>query len=300
MLLAPMSLAALEPSSRVALITGANKGIGKEIARKLAVGMPAVGGSGFEPGLTTILACRDEELGAAAASEIPGAVVCRCDLTDSASIEATRAFVEREYGRLDVLVNNAAVCYNDATLYGKVPYTPFEEQADITVRTNFFGSLEVTRALLPLLRKSSSPRIINVASAAGRLRGSQALQDKVTSPSLTVEALEELMRTFVRDAEAGEHVANGWPNTCYGVSKLGLIALTRVLARDEPKIMVNAVDPGWCKTDQNLMQGPVSAERGATTPALLATLPDEQFLSGGLYLEEQEIKWDYSGVTRAL
>ena len=57
---------------------------------------------------------------------------------------------------------------------------------------------------------------------------------------------------------------------------------------------------GWCKTDQNLMQGPVSAERGATTPALLATLPDEQFLSGGLYLEEQEIKWDYSGVTRAL
>ena len=104
----------------------------------------------------------------------------------------------------------------------------------------------------------------------------------------------------LRDAEAGEHVANGWPNTCYGVSKLGLSALTRVLARDEPKIMVNAVDPGWCKTDQNLMQGPVSAERGATTPALLATLPDEQFLSGGLYLEEQEIKWDYSGVTRAL
>ena len=92
MLLAPMSLAALEPSSRVALITGANKGIGKEIARKLAVGMPAVGGSGFEPGLTTILACRDEELGAAAASEIPGAVVCRCDLTDSASIKDVIAF----------------------------------------------------------------------------------------------------------------------------------------------------------------------------------------------------------------
>ena len=214
---------------------------------------------------------------------------------------ATRAFVEREYGRLDVLVNNAAVCYNDATLYGKVPYTPFEEQAGITVRTNFFGSLEVTRALLPLLRKSSSPRIINVASAAGRLRGSQALQDKVTSPDLTVEALEELMRAFVRDAEAGEHVANGWPNTCYGVSKLGLIALTRVLARDEPSIMVNAVDPGWCKTDQNLMQGPVSAERGATTPALLATLPDEQFLSGGLTSRSRRSSApNYSGVTRAL
>ena len=291
MLLAPMSLAALEPSSRVALITGANKGIGKEIARKLAVGMPAVGGSGFEPGLTTILACRDEELGAAAASEIPGAVVCRCDLTDSASIEATRAFVEREYGRLDVLVNNAAVCYNDATLYGKVPYTPFEEQAGITVRTNFFGSLEVTRALLPLLRKSSSPRIINVASAAGRLRGSQALQDKVTSPDLTVEALEELMRTFVRDAEAGEHVANGWPNTCYGMSKLGLIAYTEVLAREEAGIMVNSVDPGFCATDQNANQGHISAEQGARTATALAQLPAEKFVSGRHWYEGREIDW---------
>ena len=108
------------------------------------------------------------------------------------------------------------------------------------------------------------------------------------------------MRTFVRDAEAGEHVARGWPNTCYGVSKMGLIALTRVLARDEPEMMINAVDPGWCATDQNLNRGPVSAERGATTPALLATLPAEQFLTGGLWLEEQEISWSYSEVTRAL
>ena len=255
---------------------------------------PAVGGSGFEPGLTTILACRDEELGAAAASEIPGAVVCRCDLTDSASIEATRAFVEREYGRLDVLVNNAAVCYNDATLYGKVPYTPFEEQAGITVRTNFFGSLEVTRAMLPLLRKSSSPRIINVASAAGRLRGSQALQDKVTSPSLTVEALEELMRAFVRDAEAGEHVANGWPNTCYGVSKLGLIALTRVLAQAEPSLMVNSADPGFCATDQNQNQGYISAAQGAVTPALLAHAGfDERHVSGLHFYEGRAIDWSY-------
>ena len=185
--------------------------------------MPWSGEVGIEPGLTTILACRDEELGAAAASEIPGAVVCRCDLTDSASIEATRAFVERECGRLDVLVNNARVCYNDATLYGKVPYTPFEEQAGITVRTNFFGSLEVTRALLHCFanrrrRASSTWR----ARQAG-LRGSQALQDKVASPGLTVEALEAC-EAFVRDAEAGEHVA-GWIGQCD--------ALRRVQARPD-------------------------------------------------------------------
>ena len=120
----------------VTLVTGANKGIGREIARKL----------GKTPGTTTILACRDVALGTAAADELRASgcekvVVQRLDLTDASSIEEVARYVESEHGKLDILVNNAAICFNDPTLYGKVPHTPFEQQAGITVRTNFFGTV---------------------------------------------------------------------------------------------------------------------------------------------------------------
>lgn len=133
--------------------------------------------------------------------------------------------------------------------------------------------------------------MINVASAAGRLRGSRDKTDALSSDELTMEALEELMRDFVRDAEAGAHEARGWPNTCYGVSKMGVIAMTRVMARMEPALMFSAVDPGYCKTDQNNNRGYVSPERGAETAAMLAALPAERFRSGALWFEEKEIRW---------
>jgi carbonyl reductase 1 len=287
-------LAAIPKSgSTVALITGSNKGIGKEIARKLAA----------TPDMTVILGCRNLELGASAAKELAACAwpppkqadvaVQRIDLAELATVEAARDAIASEYGRLDVLVNNAAICFNDPTLYGRTTYTPFEQQASTTLQTNFFGTLALTRAMLPLLRASPSPRIINVASAAGRLRGSAEKIAALTSPTLSLTNLEALMCSFVSDAEAGMHQARGWPNTCYGVSKMGLIAMSRVLARDEPAIMVNSVDPGYCATDQNDHQGYVSAERGARTSALLATLPAENFVSGAHWLEEREIDWTY-------
>jgi len=273
---------------RVTLVTGANKGIGKEIARKLAA----------TPGSTTILGCRSEELGTAACEELmrscEGDVLFqRLDLTDPDSIASTSKFIQDKFGRLDVLVNNAAICFNDPTLYGKVPHTPFEKQADITLRTNFFGTLSLTQTLLPLLRASSSPRIVIIASAAGRLRGSPEKINAIISEKLTVKQLEAMMSEFVRDAEAGEHVARGWPNTCYGVSKMGLIALSKVLARDEPSMMVNSVDPGYCATDQNMSQGSLTAERGARTAALLAALPPDLFFTGKHWFEEREMPWGY-------
>jgi len=195
-----------------------------------------------------------------------------------------------------VLVNNAAVCFNDPTLYGKVAFTPFEQQAAITVNTNFFGTLGVTRAMLPLLRMSqSSPRIVNVASAAGRLRGSRDIQQAFTSPGLDIPRLSTLMEDFVSAAESGKHLERGWPNTCYGVSKMGLIALTRVLALQEPMLMVNSVDPGYCATDQNNNQGHISAELGASTPVLLShpQFGDGKFVSGKHFYEGREIPWSY-------
>ena len=273
---------------RIALITGGNKGIGKEIARKL----------GAVPMLKTIICSRSPEFGAAAVDELSAA---GCDvyclplyLTNPSTILAARDHVEREFGRLDILVNNAAVCFNDPTLYGKVPHTPFQQQAALTIETNFFGTLSMTQAFMPLLKASSSPRIINVASSAGRLAilRSEERVAAFTSTDLQLTRLEEMMRTFVHDVEAGVHTQEGWPNTCYGMSKLGIIALTRMLAREEPEIMVNSVDPGYCATDQNMNQGFRSAGQGARTPVMLALRPEAQFLSGKhLYDECREIEW---------
>jgi carbonyl reductase 1 len=288
---------------------GGNKGIGKEIARRI----------GMDPEFTAIIACRNIELGQAAAEDLRTNSEYECDvialpismdLTDPSSIEAAAHWVEKEYEDeiLDVLINNAAICFNDPTLYGKVQYTPFQDQAGITIRTNYFGTLHVIQSFMPLLKRSSSPRIINIASAAGRLTilRSQQLVDAFTSDTLTVSALSKLMEQFVSDVESGTHTNKGWPNTCYGMSKLGIIALTRILAKDHPEMMINSVDPGYCRTDQNDNQGTVDPARGAYTPYLLALMErydeeeegedgggEKEADSGVHFYEEQEISWTY-------
>lgn len=263
---------------KVALVTGANKGIGKEIARKFT-----------EAGITTILACRTN--GKETAAELNCEHSCYLELTDDESIAQCAAYVQEKFGRLDILCNNAAVCFNDPTLYGKVPHTPFERQAAISIETNFFGTYKLTNKLLPLLQKSSSPRIINIASSAGRLAILKS-PEKValfTNPALTTDNLEQYMLDFVKAVETGVHAKQGWANTCYGMSKLGIIAFTKILARDYPEIMVNSVDPGYCATDQNNMQGFRPAERGAVTPLLLATT--EQTISGRHWFDGKQIAW---------
>ncbi|KAK3255500.1 hypothetical protein CYMTET_35317 [Cymbomonas tetramitiformis] len=276
----------VSPQTRVALVTGANKGIGKEVARKLS-----------SEGVKTIIAYRNKQLGTAAVRELQAAgydvLGTQMDICDPASVLAARDFVEEEVGSLDILVNNAALCFNDPTLYGKCAAMSFVEQAGPTVSTNFFGTLNVTEAFLPMLRAAPSPRIVNLASYAGRLAilRSKEKVEKFTSPYLTVEELKLLMQDFVRDVEHGVHASKGWPNTCYGLSKVGVIALTKVLARDEPQIMVNSVDPGYCATDQNAHQGTRTAEHGARTPAYLALTPDSSFVSGKHFFDEAEVKW---------
>ena len=309
-----LALSSPVQSQRIALVTGANKGIGKEIARKLASKENTKGGNDDDGGddngngngnkspFLCILGCRNEKLGLATVQELKAeglnVAFVRIDLQDTESIQTAAQHIEEKYGRCDVLINNAAVCFNDPTLYGRVDHTPFAEQASITVSTNFFGTLCLTKAMLPLLKKSilKSPRIINIASSAGRLAilPSEERREAFSSPDLTMEDLESFMKDFIEAASKGDgtHTAEGWPNTGYGVSKVGIIAMTKILARENPTFMVNSVDPGYCATDQNNNQGFIPAERGAVTPFLLATLGEEdQSFTGVHWYEEQEIPW---------
>ena len=277
---------AMGSSQKVALITGGNKGIGFQIAKKL--GAPGMN-------IKTIIGCRSVDLGEAAAKELQSAgcdvVFRKLDICDPTSIESVRASLENDFGGLDILVNNAAIAFK-----GSDP-TPFKEQARPTIMVNFFCTLDVTKAMLPLLRKSSSARIVNVASMAGHLRilPSEERKSKFTSPALQLGDLELMMREFVSDVETGSHSKNGWPNTCYGMSKLGVIAMTNVIARDEPKIMVNSCCPGYCATDMSSMRGSRTAEHGARTPAMLAKMPDSKAdrvqPSGKFFSDEAEEAW---------
>lgn len=274
-----------QPSRRVALVTGANKGIGREIAKALLLADQDDEASS----ITVILACRTD--GKKTAKELGIDHFVYIDLADEASIDQCAEYVKTEFGRLDVLINNGAICFNDPTLYGTVPHTPFESQADITIKTNYFGTRRLCQVMMPLLQLSQQPRIINIASSAGRLAilRSQEKVDTFTDPNLTLPQLDEHMKAFVSAVEAGGHADHGWPNTCYGMSKLGIIALTKILARDHPNMRVNSVDPGYCATDQNNNQGVRPAARGAVTPFLLATTSEA--VSGIHWFDEQAIQW---------
>ena len=292
---------------------GGNKGIGKEIARRI----------GTEPNYTVIIACRNLDLGREAINDLRNSnnndeeddenecdailLPIPFDLTNKTSIEYAARWVANEYnGTLDILINNAAICYNSPTLYGKTSHTSFVDQAQITIDTNYFGTLHTIQSFLPLLQKSTSPRIINIASAAGRLTilQSQSLVNEFTSSTLSISKLSSLMNQFVTSVQDGTHTTNGWPNTCYGVSKLGIIALTKVLARQYPQMKINSIDPGYCRTDQNDNMGNVDPYRGAYTPYLLALLEvddddeeeegsKEEVDTGLHFYEEEEIPWTY-------
>lgn len=247
---------------RVAVVTGANKGIGLEISRIL----------GKVPGVVVCLGCRDEQRGQAAVSMLKAegcnVTFCRLDINDQTSVAAFANAVNATYGGLDILVNNAAVAYK-----GRDP-TPFAQQARPTIRTNYYGTLAVCEALIPLMRNGG--RVVNVASMSGPLRQfPRRAHDRILAPDFSRAELCSLVDNFVETAEKGLHGRAGWPNTCYGVSKAALNALTRILAREvAPRdILVNSCCPGWCATDMSSHSGPKSAAQGADTPAYLALLP---------------------------
>jgi NAD(P)-dependent dehydrogenase (short-subunit alcohol dehydrogenase family) len=228
----------------IALVTGANRGIGLELVRQLAA-----------DGFTAVLGARDPDKGAAAADPLRAqgldVLPKQLDVADAESVAALASDLARDQGRLDVLINNAAIHYDtwergvDADL--GVAREAFE--------TNVFGVWRTTQACLPLLRRSERARIVNVSSEAGSLASMGA----------------------------------GTP--AYSISKAALNALTRVLAAELRRdgILVNSVCPGWVATDMGGPGGrPV--DQGAASVMWAVRLPGDG-PTGGFFRDGRRLDW---------
>ena len=260
-------------NERLALVTGATRGIGLAIAQELA-----------RQGLRVIVAGRDAPLGVKVAGELGGrACFQMLDVTDDGSIAAIAASLQGA-GGLDVLVNNAGASFDgfDASV------------ARRTLDVNFAGMMRLTDRLLPLLHRDA--RVVMVSSGMGdvSILGA-ALRAEVMKPQLDRAQLAAFTDRFVADVAAGTHTKSGWPSNAYRVSKIAMNAYVRILGRellDDPrKILVNAACPGWVRTAMGGSSAPRSPEEGAKTPAWLALLPIGDARSGGLYRDEQAIDW---------
>jgi NAD(P)-dependent dehydrogenase (short-subunit alcohol dehydrogenase family) len=237
-------------TDRIALVTGANKGIGREVAAQLAA-----------RGLTVLLGARDEgrreEAAAALRAEGLDVRPVALDVTDPASAAAAAKRIDAEHGRLDVLVNNAAIT-------GGRPAEPSGmdlDQLRSVFETNVFGVLTVTNAMLPLLRRSPAAVIVNVSSSVGSLR------------------------------RAADGEWNTLPaSATYVPSKTALNSLTLQYAKELHGILVNAVNPGWCATDLNGHQGTLTAAEGAATVVRYALL-DPDGPTGGFFGADGPEPW---------
>ncbi|RUM06194.1 SDR family NAD(P)-dependent oxidoreductase [Rhizobium chutanense] len=234
----------------VALITGANKGIGLQIAKDLG-----------QRGFTVLVGSRRLEAGETAAESVArDARPIQLDVTDHASIAAAASLIRKTYGRLDVLVNNAGVSHagpqnrTAEQIIGETYLSVVRmNELRAVYETNVFGVVAVTQAMLPLLRAAPAGRIVNVSSETGSL-------------SLNADPL---------------HPLRPYAGT-YSSSKTALNAVTQAFAIELEKtnIRVNAVCPGFTATDNNKFLGPGTVEEAAREPVRVALLGDESPTGG--------------------
>jgi NAD(P)-dependent dehydrogenase (short-subunit alcohol dehydrogenase family) len=241
-------------NNTVALITGANKGIGFETAKQLGA-----------LGHTVLIGARDEARGEEAVSKLKAMKIdaqwIALEVTDAASIESARVSIEKQFGKLDVLINNAGLLdYASEHAASGVSQAALRKTFDI----NFFGLVAVTQAMLPLLKKSGAGRIVNLTSILGSIA-------EHADPNSPIYHLKFL---------------------AYDASKSAVNMFTNHLAHElkGTPIKVNAAHPGWVKTDMGGPDAPMEIVDGAKTSVMLATLP-ETGPSGGFYHMGVHMRW---------
>jgi NAD(P)-dependent dehydrogenase (short-subunit alcohol dehydrogenase family) len=236
----------------IALISGANKGIGYEIARGLGAKK-----------ITVLVGARDEARGQAAAAKLKaeGADTrfVKLDVTDRETVRHAAEWIEKEFGRLDILINNAGIAE-----WGFTPSNVDLAKVREVYETNFFGPVALIQGMLPLLKKSRHGRIVNVSSSLG---------------SLTLSSDP--------NSSFADFLALG-----YNTSKSALNSMTIQFAKElkDTPIKVNAICPGYCATDLNRNSGPRSAAQGAVAAIQYATIGADG-PTGGYFNDEGRVPW---------
>jgi NAD(P)-dependent dehydrogenase (short-subunit alcohol dehydrogenase family) len=245
----------MSSSTRVALITGANKGIGFETARQLGA-----------QGIHVLVGARDPARGEAAAGQLRSADVAASfiplDVTDQATIDTAAATIAARFGKLDILVNNAGISLPEGRVSpSELPLAALQA----TYATNVYGVLAVIQAMLPLLRGAEAGRIVNVSSSMGSLTLN-------SDPALPYAQLPPLL--------------------AYCSSKTAVNAITVFLARElrDTPIKINSADPGYVATDLNNHSGWRTPQQAAQVIVRLATVDDEG-PSGGFFDESGVVPW---------
>jgi len=242
--------------TKIALVTGGNKGIGFETVRQLA-----------QQNIKVLIGARDEEGGKNAENilrdESLDVEFVKLDISDSQDIENAKTYIEKEFGQLDILINNAAVFLDSAWFGNNVESVAMKTLRD-TFDINYFGTVELTQVLLPLLKKSDAGRIVNISSVSGSF---------------------------------GVHLdENHWlyqlKPYAYSASKTALNQFTVFLAHalKETNIKVNAANPGWVQTSIGSDQAPLTPEQGAKTGIALALL-DNDGPTGTFSQSGEQLPW---------
>jgi NAD(P)-dependent dehydrogenase (short-subunit alcohol dehydrogenase family) len=238
---------------RVALVTGANRGIGFEIARQLAL-----------KNMTVIIGARDETKGAEACERLSAQSLdvhfVLLDVTDQTTIQAATGKIRDKFGRLDVLVNNAGILIDSQTRILELSLTLFEN----TLQTNAFGPLLLSQACVPFMQEHGYGRIVNMSSTLGSMAD-------IMNPESAYKEVQ---------------------SPAYRLSKTLLKGITVLLAKElrGTNILVNSVCPGWVRTRMGGEQAPMTPDQAAETPVWLATLPDDG-PTGGFFRERRPIPW---------
>ena len=243
--------------TKIALVTGANKGLGFETSRQLA-----------QLGIKVLMGARDKKRGADAEKKLKAegldVELVILDVTDPDQIAGVSKMIKKKFGRLDILVNNAGISHADDPMFSNSAATIPMQALQETFAVNFFGLVQLTQALLPLIRKSKAGRIVNLSSLLGSL-------------------------TLHSDPRSG---LDDIKPLAYDASKAALNQFTIHLAAGlkDTQIKVNSAHPGWVKTDLGGDQAPLEVEDGAKTGVALATLGKDG-PTGGFFHMGETIPW---------
>ena len=263
------------------LVTGANRGIGRRLVERLLCESPE---------FTVIFTCRDPSAGAQAVREISalGSFASRLlyhplDILSAPSIDALKNYVETTVGGLDVLVNNAGIAYKGSEFNEQVVRT--------TLGTNFFATVNVTEALIPVMKPGG--HIVMVSSRAGMLSQipGQEIRDRLLSSTMSLADVTSLAEDFIQSTIAGTVEQRGWPRNSYKVSKNLLNAYIRTKAKElSGRLRINGLCPGWVRTDMGGPNALLSLDQGTETP--LAVIRAQGDSSGMFWADCRTASWE--------